>query len=111
MSLSPTIIVTPSATLMPPPAGGPTPSVIPVPTQIITPVPTPLPLPSGQTVTVTATELGYVRIRDGPTVDNVEIGQIPSGTTVAYSDVQYGWYKIDYNGIVGWISGTYVSVN
>ena len=52
-----------------------------------------------------------MRVRDGPTVDATEIGQIPSGTTVSYDEVQYGWYHVTYNTIVGWVSGTYIQVN
>ncbi len=50
-------------------------------------------------------------MREGPSVDSTESGTIPSGTTVPYTDAQYGWYNVIYNAIAGWVSGTYVQVN
>ena len=122
ISLTPTISVAisttpspnPSSTPTLPPSPTPSISVVPTPTQIITPssstqtssLPSPIPGPS---VTILPNDLGFVRMRDGPGSDAAEIGQIPSGTKVSYSDVQFDWYKITYNGKTGWVSGTYVT--
>ena len=98
-----------------------TPIPTPIPTDIIaqsptiTPVPleTPVASPTATLamVTVLPTDLDFVRIRTGPSVDATESGSIPSGVTVPYSDVQYGWYNVVYQAINGWVSGTYVAVN
>ncbi|MBI2009536.1 MAG: SH3 domain-containing protein, partial [Candidatus Chisholmbacteria bacterium] len=63
------------------------------------------------TVTVVDNELGMVRIRDGPGTNYAEIGQIPVGETVAYTEVVNDWYLVTYQGIEGWVSGTYVTAN
>ncbi|MBI5620863.1 SH3 domain-containing protein, partial [Candidatus Gottesmanbacteria bacterium] len=87
----------------------PTPTVTPTPT--LEPSPTPTPTPSVRTVTVLPTDLGFVRMRSTPSTDATQSGQILSGTTVPYTEEQYGWYNVVYNAITGWISGTYVTVN
>jgi hypothetical protein len=120
-TLGETAVVTPSATLTPTATPVPTPTIVPTLTPTATPVPTPIPTatptptptpsPSGPTATILPNDLGFVRMRDGPSVDAAEVGQIPSGTTVPYSDIQYGWYHVTYNGTSGWISGTYITVN
>ncbi len=119
--LGETTTVTPSATQST--SSGPTPTVVPsptptpqptpTPTPIASPTPTPAPTPQagGRTVTVLPNELGFVRMREGPSIEATESGTIPSGTTVPYSDIQYGWYNVVYNALTGWVSGTYVSLN
>ena len=114
-----TSTLTPAPTLTP----MPTPLVTPVPTSTPTPTETPIPTVTppvvsstatptpGSSLTVLPTDLGFVRIRDASTVDGNEIGQIPSGQTVAYDNTEYGWYHITYEGISGWVSGTYVVTN
>ncbi len=101
---TPTPTPTASATLTPTFTPTPTPTASATLTPTPTPAPTPLP-----TVLVLPNELGYVRIREGPSTETPEVGQIPSGTRVGYTDAQYGWYNIIYEGIVGWISGSYAS--
>jgi uncharacterized protein YraI len=59
-------------------------------------------------VTVLPNTLGFVRLREGPSADTSEIGQIPAGTTVAFYEKRYDWYRVTYQGTSGWISGTYV---
>lgn len=62
-------------------------------------------------MTVLSNDLGFVLMRDGPSIYATEINQIPSGTTALYDDVPYGWYHVVYQLIAGWISGTYINVN
>jgi hypothetical protein len=111
-------IVSPSATLTPTltptPVASSSPTVTPTMTPVPIPTPTPAvptPTPSGQTVTVLPNELGFVRVRDGPSVDAVEIGQISSGVTVPYDNVLYDWYHVTYTSSIGWVSGTYIQIN
>jgi hypothetical protein len=123
ITLTPTPTQIPTASPTPGLTVTPTPSETPVPTQpsptatagaaptpTATPTPTP-PAPASGTVTVIQTDLGYVRIREGPSTSTAEIGQIPSGNTVPYDDVQFGWYHVTYESLVGWVSGAYVAVN
>ncbi|MCX6792024.1 MAG: SH3 domain-containing protein, partial [Candidatus Gottesmanbacteria bacterium] len=104
-TLTPTLTPTPTAT----PSPTLTPTATPVPTA--TPAPTPTPSSSTNTLTLLSNDLGFVRTQDAPSIYATEIGQIPTGVTVPYDDVQYGWYHVTYNQIVGWISSTYVQVN
>lgn len=60
-------------------------------------------------MTVLPNDLGYVRIREGPSTSTIEIGQIPVGESAPYDDVQNNWYHVDYQGTLGWVSGTYVT--
>ncbi len=116
----PTPTPTPALTLTPTPTvsqsgGQATPTPTPIPTLTPTPTPiqsgsTPVQSVSGPRITVLPTELGYVRMRQDPTIDSAEVGQAPSNVQVAYDDVQYGWYHIVYNGTAGWVSGTFVEV-
>jgi len=99
-----TLLPTPSATVTPTATPVPTPTPEASPSATLTPTPTPL----TSTVTILSNELGFVRVRDGPSIDASEIGQIPSGETVPYDDVQYGWYHVTHEEKTGWISGTFV---
>ena len=125
-AVSPSATLTPTATPVPTPTSTPSPTATPLPTATATPTatptptptptplpptPTPTPTPTVKTVTVLPNDLGYVRLRDGPSIESVEINQVPSGTTVPYDDFQYGWYSVTYGGVKGWISGTYVTQN
>ena len=74
-------------------------------------VPTPTPTPEGGTITVLSNDLGFLRIREGPSTATEEIGQIPVGESAPFDDAQNGWYHMTYQSIAGWVSGTYVSVN
>ena len=56
-------------------------------------------------------DLGFLRIREGPSTATTELGTIPLGETVSYDDVQNNWYHVVYEEVLGWISGTYVEVS
>jgi hypothetical protein len=116
-STTPSLTPTPGLTITPTESVTPIPTLTPTPSETPTlapPTPTPSPgpaPPTGQTVTVLSNSLGYVNVRDTSASTGNILGQIPVGETVSYDTVQYGWYKVTYNGIVGWVSGTYVQVN
>jgi hypothetical protein len=59
-------------------------------------------------ITIAATDLGFVRLRERPDIESEELGQVPSGTTLAYDDVQYSWYHVTHEGVSGWVSGLYI---
>ncbi|NMC99494.1 MAG: SH3 domain-containing protein, partial [Bacteroidales bacterium] len=59
-------------------------------------------------VKIVSPDLGFVRIRSVGSTDGQELGQIPDGTIIPFSDIVSGWYKIEYNNISGWVSGAYV---
>ena len=91
----------------------PTPSPTLLPSVALAKEGTPTPTPPAQqnTITVLPNDLGFVRMREGPTIEASESGQIPSGTTLPYADVQFNWYQVTYEEKTGWISGTYVERN
>lgn len=110
----------PTLTPMIVPSSTPTPTTTPVPVFTPTPIPTmtpevsPTPSPSiisGKTVTVLPNELGYVRLRDEPSAEANEIGQLPAGGTYPYSEKRYDWYLVETEGKTGWVSGTYIVIN
>jgi hypothetical protein len=104
---SPIPTVTPRPTLTSSPTPSPLPTIVPTTTSfLISPTPTNR---LTQTVTILPNDLGFVRLREEPSTNAKEIDQIPSGTTVSYSEIKYDWYKVDYQGKTGWVSGTYVA--
>ena len=56
---------------------------------------------------------GNVYVRKGPGKDYAEIGSLCAGTVVSYlgatsyDDRDVAWYKVNYNGNVGWVSSVY----
>jgi len=69
-------------------------------------------------ITILDSELGYVRVREEPTTDSSQVGQVLPGEVYTYDEVSEGdWYRIEYlpaqageEGLYGWVSGTYVEV-
>jgi len=84
-----------------------TPTLSPSPTITMTPSPTAIPQ-SENKMTVLPNELGFVRLREGPSSNSAEIGQITSRTVIDYTDIQYGWYQVHYEDKTGWVSSTYL---
>lgn len=62
-------------------------------------------IPVGTTIHSTAN----VNLRSGPSTDYSILTVVPEGASVKVADAnpQNGFYKIDYNGTVGWSSGKY----
>src|SRR5205085_101325 len=61
----------------------------------------------GKNATVTAS--GGLNLRSGPSTSDAVILVMPHGATVAVEATSSGWYKVKYNGTVGWCSGLYLS--
>ncbi len=65
-------------------------------------------LPAGALFEVIVT--GSVKVRTGPGKDNNSIGTLHKGDRVVVYEVQGDWYRIEYNGQVGWFHGSYSEV-
>ncbi len=49
-----------------------------------------------------------VTLRQSATPASAAIGWIKGGTVLSFTEKSNNWYKVNYNGKTGWISGTYV---
>ena len=58
-------------------------------------------------IKITANELN---VRTGPSTSYDIIGTSHKGDTFAAYELKDGWYRIDYNGKMGWVSGKYAEV-
>lgn len=67
------------------------------------------PTPTGRTGRVTLTS-GYLNIRNGPSTDAPVIGMAPNGAVVNIMEQVGDWYRINYNGTDGYVSGQYLTV-
>lgn len=63
--------------------------------------------PQGGTFEVVVTNCNNLNVRTGPNANYEQIGQLPVGTKVTVLEESGGWYRINYNGRDGWISGDY----
>lgn len=54
--------------------------------------------------------LGYLNIREEPSINSSEIGKAPTGNVYLYSELQDGYYRISFDGKEGWISSRYVEI-
>ena len=52
-----------------------------------------------------------VNLRSGPGTSNSVIATLPAGTTMICGGQSNGWYKVVYNGTVGYVSGDYVTAS
>lgn len=66
---------------------------------------TPAPVTSGSLIVNASLGLN---MRTGPGTNYSIITTIANGTSLTFSDLQNGWYKVSYSGQTGWISGDYV---
>jgi len=64
-------------------------------------------------ITVNGTLSAQLNVRKGPNKDTDSLGLIDTGAKVVIDGVSFdkGWYRIDYNGSVGWIYAAYVVVD
>lgn len=82
--------------------------------------PTTIPLPSepiptstvamsedSQLVIIEPTETGYLRLRSKPNSYSESLAEVPEGIRLPYREKENGWYMVEYEGKVGWISGEY----
>ena len=51
-----------------------------------------------------------VNVRSGPGTGYAVLGSVNQGQSFSVTGVSGGWYKIDYNGATGYISGDYLSL-
>lgn len=56
--------------------------------------------------------LGNLRLRSGPTTRSARIGIMPWGTVVPVlgKDRGHSWYKVDYNGLIGWAYAPWIQL-
>ena len=59
--------------------------------------------------TTIQSSIGWLRFRTGNSTSYRVISKIPTGTTVDVLGQNNGWYKIQYHGQIGWISGNYTT--
>lgn len=63
---------------------------------------------ASQSVIISDTPTGFLRVRVEPSTEASEAAQVKPGEKFEYTDEQDGWYKIVYEeGKEGWISGRY----
>lgn len=62
---------------------------------------------AGRTGRVALTS-GYLNIRNGPSTNAPVIGMAPNGAVVNITEQVGDWYRINYNGIDGYVSGQYI---
>ena len=51
---------------------------------------------------------GYLNLRSGPSLRNRVIGRINNGEYLTILRSSGNWYKVNYQGRIGWVSGDYV---
>jgi len=62
-------------------------------------------------VEIKETPTGWLRVRIAPSTNATESGRVKPGETYPYlGEEENGWYKIEYEGEPGWVSGTYVDL-
>jgi N-acetylmuramoyl-L-alanine amidase len=67
--------------------------------------------PSYDRIGVVSTQGGRLNIRSRPDLSARVIAQIPNGERITVIEsVPGGWYLIEYNGIIGFVSGEYVTL-
>ncbi|MEX1052611.1 MAG: PEGA domain-containing protein [Patescibacteria group bacterium] len=60
-------------------------------------------------IEITETEVGFLRVREEPTVNSDEVGRVDPGDKFLVIDEADGWVKIEFEpNNQGWISSTYV---
>lgn len=58
-------------------------------------------------VQILETGVGFLRVRSGPGKSYAEIGRATPGEKYTHLGEQSGWFKIDFHGRDGWVSGDY----
>lgn len=64
---------------------------------------------TGQTGRVTLSS-GYLNIRNGPALGGEVIGMIPNGAIVNITEQVGEWYRINYNGMDGYVFSDYITI-
>ena len=66
-----------------------------------------------QKVSILSTPTGFLRVRQEPTTQSVELGQVVPGKeyTLLTTDEKSGWFKIEYEeGKEGWVTNQYAKI-
>ena len=66
-------------------------------------------MPQGDNLVVEAN--GGLYLNTSPSLDSTQIVLLPNGTAVKAIGWENGWYKVDYEGTIGWIDAEYTSAN
>lgn len=61
-------------------------------------------------IAVVSTEGGRLNIRSRPSTSSAVIAQIPNGERLTVINSVGNWYLIEYNGIIGFVSGDYITL-
>ena len=70
----------------------------------------PTPASDKLTIVINQTPLGYLRVREKPSIAASESAQVKPGASFTVIDQESGWYKIEYEkGKEGWVSGEYTT--
>lgn len=68
------------------------------------------PISDKLTIVINETPIGYLRVREKPSIAASESAQVKPGTSFSVIDQESGWYKIEYEkGKEGWVSGEYTT--
>ena len=59
--------------------------------------------------TTIQSSIGWLHFRTGNSTNYNILGKIPTGTIVNVLGQNNGWYKVKYNGQLGWVSGNYTT--
>ncbi len=64
----------------------------------------------GQTMKVKVNSPIGLNLRAGATINSAVITVLPNNAVVNVIESSNGWYKVSYNGNIGWISAQYTTV-
>lgn len=64
--------------------------------------------PSGKNVGLVSTKGSNLNIREKPSISSSVIGRIPNGSRVYLLGKEGNWYKVEYNGIIGYCFDKYI---
>lgn len=96
---------------VPEPDPTPTPTPVPTPTPTPTPVPVPVPVLSNVGKFAQIANVNYAaNFRANSSQSANLIGTIPKGTILYLINYSSGWYQVSYNGQVGWVSNTLLTL-
>jgi len=65
--------------------------------------------PGYDRIAVVTTQGGRLNIRSRPSTSSQVLAQIPNGERLTVIDSSGNWYLIEYNGIIGFVSGDYIT--
>ena len=51
-----------------------------------------------------------LNVRSGPSTDHGKLGKVAGGASVTIVDERDGWFAIEFQGTIGWVSGDYIQL-